>query len=284
VSTKLGQLHTRLLEAARSVGVGVGTKLQIKVGDLVDAFRNGGPPGFRFAYAGGGGGLPPSFANAPPEAIAWITVRPLQDLNAPRPMMQEHGRGRDLIEIGDVDPRTGSLFDPRDPDASVQDDNFGPQLDENASEFDDGYKIKSPREAPARDPRRPSWQDSEAEVSNSLDWAGFSDQQSFAYGQEVPRGVSGSTRPDSYGEDFNLSVEVKNYKLGTKADQRKLIRDVIEQITDRASHLPKGVRQGVVIDARGQLISPSKLLSLRTQIAEASRGLLATDDIVFLSE
>jgi len=135
---------TRLLEAARSVGVGVGTKLQIRVEDLVKMFRNGAPPGLRFAFAGAGGELPASIAKLPPEATAWITVRPLQDLNAPQPMqMQANGRARDLVEVVDVDPESGSLFDNYEDGASVQDDHFEPQSDENASEFAEGFQIKA---------------------------------------------------------------------------------------------------------------------------------------------
>jgi hypothetical protein len=56
---------TRVLEAARSVGVGVGVKLQTTVRDFLDML--GGPPALRFAYAGNPG-IPVRLASAPPTA------------------------------------------------------------------------------------------------------------------------------------------------------------------------------------------------------------------------
>jgi hypothetical protein len=92
---------TRLLEAARSVGVGVGTQVQTTVHQFLQWFGSGGgPPGFRFAYAAVEGGVvPPHIATAPPGAAVWVTIRPLQDLNAPRPMQMTG----DLVEVERVE-------------------------------------------------------------------------------------------------------------------------------------------------------------------------------------
>jgi hypothetical protein len=100
---------TRVLEAARSVGVGVGVKLQTTVRDFLDML--GGPPAFRFTYAGNPG-IPARLASAPPTALVWIVVRPLKDLNAP--MKMEGGdRSGALGEIESVEPgeEIAAMFD-----------------------------------------------------------------------------------------------------------------------------------------------------------------------------
>jgi hypothetical protein len=84
---------------ARSAGVGVGVKLQTTVRDFLDML--GGPPTFRFAYAGNPA-IPARLASAPPTTPVWIVVRPLKDLNAP--MKMEGGdRGGALAEIESVE-------------------------------------------------------------------------------------------------------------------------------------------------------------------------------------
>ena len=134
---------TRVLEATRSVGVGVGVKLQTTVRDFLDTL--GGPPGFRFAYAGNPA-IPPRLASAPPTAPVWIVVRPLKDLNAP--MKMEGGdRGGPLGEIESVEPgeEIAAMFDEFSSPERYRDAKVSrrPRVDgdEDVSEFDDGYQI-----------------------------------------------------------------------------------------------------------------------------------------------
>jgi hypothetical protein len=114
---------TRVLEAARSVGVGAGVKVQLTIDKVIELFGGpGGPPhGFRFAYAGAGGVIPNRLASAPSTTPVWVTVRPLTDLNAPRPM-QMAGGGDDLVEIEGIKLESGSIFDSYGEDASYSDD------------------------------------------------------------------------------------------------------------------------------------------------------------------
>lgn len=69
----------RLLEAARSVGVGAGAKIRATAEEFAQWFGDGGPPGFRLVYAStsGGGPVLSRVAKAPPAVPVWITVRPL---------------------------------------------------------------------------------------------------------------------------------------------------------------------------------------------------------------
>ena len=96
------------------------------------------------------------------------------------------------------------------------------------------------------------------------------------------RGMAGSTRPDGYSSSLRMSVEVKNYGIVTAKGQAKLVKRIVDQVAQRAPHLPKGSRQGIVIDVRGQRVSSSTLTRLRERIVRDAGGLVASDDIVFL--
>jgi hypothetical protein len=220
----IGEVYDQVLEAARSVGVGVGVKLQTTVRDFLDML--GGPPAFRFAYAGRPA-IPARLASAPPTAPVWIVVRPLKDLNAPM-KMEGSDHGGALGEIESVEPgeEIAAMFDEfssperhRSANASRRP---GVEEDEELSEFDDGYQIKSDRAT--QNPHRPTWQESEQHVTDDLDWADFNDQRSFVKGKEVPRGTRGSTRPDNYSETFRLSVDVKNHGIERKVLDAAYVR------------------------------------------------------------
>jgi len=274
---------TRVLEAARSVGVGVGVKLQTTVRDFLDML--GGPPAFRFAYAGSPA-IAARLASAPPTAPVWIVVRPLKDLNAP--MKMEGGdRSGALGEIESVEPgeEIAAMFDefssPERHRSASTSRRPGVEGDEERSEFDEGYQIKSDR---VQDPDRPTWQESERRVTDDLDPKDFTEQRSFVDGKEVRRGASGSTRPDNYSDALRLSVDVKNYGIKTIRGQTRLVKNIVEQVTQRAANLPKGSRQGLVIDARGQAVTPNQIAALSARIVRESGGLVALDDIVFVTE
>jgi hypothetical protein len=272
---------TRVLEAARSVGVRAGARVRMTVEEFLKTI-SGGPRGLRLAYAGAP--VPSSIGTASRNAPLWVTVRPLQDLNAP---MQSANNFSDHIAIDSV-----KLFDDYGEggeDASYKDEDEAPGAlheDDARPEFDDGYGTKTEHQLALErtDPRRPLWQESELKTSGDLDWADFRGQRSFGGGKEVRRGAAGSTRPDNYSESLRMSVDVKNYEIVTREGRAKLVKDIVQQMAKRARHLPKGSRQGVVIDVRGQGVSASKLTELRARIVRDAGGRVAPDDIVFLTE
>jgi hypothetical protein len=143
----------------------------------------------------------------------------------------------------------------------------------------DGYQVTG-----GRDSDRPTWQESEAKVGEEVDWADFDDQRSFKNGEDVSRGTRGSTRPDLYSRMYKLSVDVKNYEIETREGQRRLVDNVIDQVNERAPHLPEGSRQSVVIDARGQDVARATLEAIRGRIVRNAGGLVTPDDVVFLTE
>ncbi len=143
----------------------------------------------------------------------------------------------------------------------------------------DGYHIVS-----GRDPGRPTWQESEQRVSDDLNWADFDDQRSFQDGKEVKRGTPRSTRPDNYSDSLSLSIDVKNYDVSKRSGRRRLVSKVVEQLRDRALHLPAGSRQGVVVDVRGQAVDEAVTNEIRTQIVEKAGGLIDASNIEFITE
>ncbi len=181
----------------------------------------------------------------------------------------------------------GSLFDSYGEEACYKDDPPGTSHeDDPRPEFADGYGTKTERQLALehQDPTRPTWQESEWQTNKDLDWADFTGQRTFGRGQDVRHGMAGSTRPDGYSQLFRLSVEVKNYGIKSRKAETGLVQKIIGQMAERAPHLPKGSRQGVVIDVRGQRFPASRLTALRARIVRDAGGLVAPDDIVFLTE
>jgi hypothetical protein len=127
---------------------------------------------------------------------------------------------------------------------------------------------------------RPPWKQSEIDVGKTLG-PRVREQISYLYGKEVRRGMKGSVRPD-FVMDGVASFEVKNYTIAT--NKSGLIRDVVEQAKKRAVHLPKGMRQFVKIDVRGQNVSTAVRNTIKQKIENKTGGIISVDDIKFFGE
>jgi filamentous hemagglutinin len=90
---------------------------------------------------------------------------------------------------------------------------------------------------------------------------------SYLNGREVPYGTPGSTRPDFVLRNGTAAYEVKNYDIANNS--YGLIRDVSRQAVERAQHLPPGMRQEIIIDVRGQTVSPAQEVAIRLGIQAA---------------
>src|SRR5262249_17934610 len=133
-------------------------------------------------------------------------------------------------------------------------------LEEDAGVGGHRINLLSPRAGgrPFELPSRPTWQASEGDFGTQLSDFGFREQVSYVGGQEVARGTAGSVRPDLAavgGESLNLSVDVKNYNFSTKGGRSGAVRDILGQLPSRQTNLPPGMRQGIILDARGQVVS-----------------------------
>jgi hypothetical protein len=119
------------------------------------------------------------------------------------------------------------------------------------------------------------------EVVEIHSWVGGRGEESYKHGREAKRGGSsakGATKPD-----VNLQsamIEVKNYNVSSQRSVRKLLAEVERQVQERRQMGPYNVKhQSVIVDVRGQHVTPEQLASLRSQIAQ--RAGLAEEHIQF---
>lgn len=107
-------------------------------------------------------------------------------------------------------------------------------------------------------PDAPNWRESEL---RALEQYGGNDQVSFLNGEEVSRGMIGSTRPDIVREvDGHIeAIEVKNYNLSTQNGRNSLIASLKDELPNRAANLPEGATQRIVLDAQGRNYSPTMI-------------------------
>jgi hypothetical protein len=131
---------------------------------------------------------------------------------------------------------------------------------------------------PVPDPSRPTWRQSEIDVGKDLG-PRFTEQQSYLNGKPVPHGTEGSVRPDWVAKDGSVSVEVKNYDIAGNSES--LIDNIANQAKYRTQHLPIGMRQEIVIDIRGQVVSAAQENTIIETIVLKSRGAIGPDSITF---
>ncbi len=125
---------------------------------------------------------------------------------------------------------------------------------------------------------RPTAKQSEIDVGKDLPTNARA-QVSFRDGKEVPYGTKGSVRPDWCLGNV-CSIEVKNYDIHT--NRTGLINIITEQATKRVQHLPKGMKQEIWIDVRGQKNSIKDRLDIQNRIYQKSNGVIKREDIKFL--
>ena len=133
------------------------------------------------------------------------------------------------------------------------------------------FKLKPKPKPPMNKPmKRPSWRQSEKDIAN--EYPGYREQVVFQGGKEVPKKVAGSTVPDLYRAKTFFrrahAIEVKNYLLSEPANRKNLVNVLKKQINHRATELPKGTRQTIILDVRGQTISKEVLKALKAEIKE----------------
>ncbi|WP_322354079.1 hypothetical protein [Paratractidigestivibacter sp.] len=82
---------------------------------------------------------------------------------------------------------------------------------------------------------------------------GGESQKSYMNGASVSYATSGSTRPDivRWIDNHLEAIEVKNYRLDSKASLYELKGTLKQEITARTIHMPEGTTQRVVLDIGG---------------------------------
>lgn len=89
---------------------------------------------------------------------------------------------------------------------------------------------------------------------------------------------SAVTRPD-WCNGNTCGIEVKNYNIATNING--LINNVSKQAIHRAENLPAGMQQRIIIDVRGQIVTPNQERTIIKGIVERSNGVIAPTSIRF---
>jgi len=124
---------------------------------------------------------------------------------------------------------------------------------------------------------RPSPRQSEIDVGNDLG-PGARAQVSYLDRQEVKYGTTGSSRPD-FCMGTTCSFEVKNYNIENNTPG--LVSKVVEQAIQRQQNLPNGMVQRVVIDVRGQTVTPRQESEITKSIVSKSNGAISPTNVQF---
>lgn len=85
--------------------------------------------------------------------------------------------------------------------------------------------------------------------------------------------------PDLVSNDGTFSTEVKNYNIATNSSG--LINNVATQAIQRATNLPDGMQQQVVIDVRGQTVGDAQKTAIVQGIVQKSNGIISPTSIRF---
>ena len=124
--------------------------------------------------------------------------------------------------------------------------------------------------------RKVSWRQSEIDFGRILG-PKAKEQVSYLDGKIVKRGTSGSVRPDYV--IGNEAFEIKNYDINKNSSA--LVKTISEQAIKREKHLPKGMKQQIIIDVRGQEVTQQTLDSISQKIQKKTEGIIGESQIKF---
>jgi len=60
-----------------------------------------------------------------------------------------------------------------------------------------------------------------------------------------------------------------------------MVNTIVKQAEQRATNLPEGMQQKIVIDIRGQSVSQAQQDRIRNKIVNKSNGIIKSDDVRF---
>jgi filamentous hemagglutinin len=109
--------------------------------------------------------------------------------------------------------------------------------------------------------------------------SGRDPQVSYKGGEQVRYGPPGSVQLDFVSQDVGASFEVKNCCI--QSNSSGLINNIAKQVVQRAVDLPSGMPQQVVIDMRGQTVTPGQRSTVVQGALQKSSGIIGQIDIQF---
>lgn len=92
--------------------------------------------------------------------------------------------------------------------------------------------------------------------------------------ENLPWGTPGASRLDVHITELNLTIEVKRYNVQKPSGRAALVSKVVQQANERAApgQLPKGLKQGLAIDVRGQKLTDAQAIDLIQRISKGTKG------------
>jgi uncharacterized protein DUF4157 len=94
---------------------------------------------------------------------------------------------------------------------------------------------------------------------------------------------SAGSHAADYSADHRTVVDAKaGYDLKKMDERQRLVADLVARVTERAKRWPKGTRQGLFVDLRGQEVDEQTLERIRARIIDESNGVVRFEDIVFM--
>jgi len=187
----------------------------------------------------------------------------------------EKADANDEIEQGDKEA-DGTI---EDNDHEV--DNDADSTDESDDNHEQDNSDNADNKTDETENKRPTPRESEEKAKEIY---GGEEQKSYKDGKEVPHGTPGSTRPDLVVTDPETgkltAIEVKNYDL--KNNFPNLISVLREQVGDRVNNMPEGTEQKIVLDVRGQDLSPEELEAYKEELREALSDIYPNIEIDYI--
>ena len=126
---------------------------------------------------------------------------------------------------------------------------------------------------------RPSPRQSEIDAAANAG-PGFAEQVIFKDGVRQTSRVPGSTVPDLFDCKTCTSIEIKNYDISRPGGISGLSSNVANQAKKRAGELPAGSVQQVIVDVRGQALSPGAEAKIISEIVRKSNGIIKKADVI----
>jgi len=74
---------------------------------------------------------------------------------------------------------------------------------------------------------------------------------------------------------------MKNYDLSKLKNENSMVRTIVKQAKQRATNLPEGMQQKIVIDTRGQSVSREQRERIVNKIIKKSSSIIKKSDIRF---
>ena len=106
-------------------------------------------------------------------------------------------------------------------------------------------------------------------------------QVKYNRGVETKVNIADTVIPDIVYKG-KIAVEAKNWNIAKNSSG--MIREIVRQVKERVIHLPKGMKQEVYIDIRGQKVTKSAFKKVSQKIVEKCDGVISKEDIKILGQ